>query len=262
MESHSDHAAPGQEGPAMTNRRKRALRAAFALVGALAISACGSARYPAYYTLHFEPSTQAPASERGIGTLAIKELRCPDYLCEGRIVYRPTPAEVGFYQYHRWAVSPRAMIAQYLAERVRARSLFVSVSGDESRMATDFVLSGTLERLEEVDEARQVAAVCTISAQLVDTRTGAVVWSRHGNRTGARRTARRGGCGERPGDRRAGHCRSARHRHGARARTRGSTARRSVRLRTPSLPFSTNQATALKPRVYHSAPINQKRRSV
>ena len=162
----------------MRNRRQRALRAGFALVGALAISACGSARYPAYYTLHFEPSTQARPSERGMGTLAIKELRCPDYLCEGRIVYRSTSPEVGFYQYHRWAVSPRAMIAQYFADRVRARSLFVSVSGTESRMAADFVLSGTLERLEEVDEARQVTAVCSISAQLVDTRTRAVVWSR------------------------------------------------------------------------------------
>ena len=161
----------------MTNRRERAVRAALALIGALAISACGSARYPAYYTLRFEPSTQAPASERGIGTLAIKELRCPEYLCEGRLVYRPTPAEVGFYQYHRWASSPRAMIAQYLAERVRARSLFVSVADDESRMATDFVLSGTLERLEEADDGRQVAAVCTISAQLVATRAGVVVWS-------------------------------------------------------------------------------------
>ena len=91
MESHSYDAAPGQEGTAMTNRRKRAVRAAFALIGALAISACGSARYPAYYTLHLEPSTQAQAVDRGIGTLAIKELGCPDYLCEGRIVYRPTP---------------------------------------------------------------------------------------------------------------------------------------------------------------------------
>jgi ABC-type uncharacterized transport system auxiliary subunit len=45
-------------------------------------------------------------------------------------------------------------------------------------MATDFVLTGTLERLEEIDEARQVAALSTISAQLVDTRTRAVVWSR------------------------------------------------------------------------------------
>ena len=162
----------------MTNRCEHAVRAALALIGALAISACGSARYPAYYALHFEPSAQASASERGIGTLAIKELGCPDYLCEGRIVYRPTPAEVGFYQYHRWAVSPRAMIAQYLAERARARSLFHSVSGDQSRIPTDFVLSGTVERLEEVDEGRQVAAVCSISAQVVDTRTRAVVWSR------------------------------------------------------------------------------------
>ena len=160
----------------MTNKRERAVRAALALVGALAISACGSARYPAYYTLHLEPSTQAPASTRGSGTLAIKELRCPDYLCEGRLVYRPTPAEVGFYQYHRWASSPRAMIAEYLAERVRARSLFVSVSDDESRMASDFVLTGTLERLEEVDEAGEVAAVCTISTQLGN-RAGVVVWS-------------------------------------------------------------------------------------
>ena len=161
----------------MSNRRERALRAGFALVGALAISGCASARYPAYYTLHFEPSTQARAPERSMGTLAIKELRCPDYLCEGRIVYRPTPAEVGFYQYHRWAVSPRTMIAHYLAERVRAQALFASVSDDESRVATDFVLNGTLERLEEVDDARQPAAVSSISAQLVDTRTGAVVWS-------------------------------------------------------------------------------------
>ena len=177
MESHTNDAAARQEGPAMRNRRERAMRAAFAFIGALAISACGSARYPAYYTLHLEPSTQARASERAMGTLAIKELSCPDYLCEGRIVYRATPAEVGFYQYHRWASSPRAMIAQYLAERVRVGSLFTSVSGDESRMATDFLLSGTLERLEEVDEARQVVAVSTISAQLVDTRAGVVVWS-------------------------------------------------------------------------------------
>ena len=178
MESYSYLAATRQEGPAMTNTRQRPLLAAFVLIGALALSACGSARHPAYYTLHFEPSTQAPASQRDIGTLAINELRCPDYLCDGRIVYRPTPAEVGFYQYHRWAVSPQAMIAQHLAERVRARSLFISISGDEPRTATDFVLSGTLERLEEVDEARQVAALCTISAQVVDTRTRAVVWSR------------------------------------------------------------------------------------
>jgi ABC-type uncharacterized transport system auxiliary subunit len=161
----------------MTNRPERAVRAALALIGALAIAGCGSVRYPAHYMLNFEPSVQAPEPGRSMGTLAVRELHCPDYLCEGRIVYRPTAAEVAFYQYHRWAVSPRDMIAQYLTERVRARSLFASVSDDESHVATDFVLNGTIERLEEVDEARRVAAVCALSAQLRDTRTGSVVWS-------------------------------------------------------------------------------------
>jgi len=161
----------------MINRRQRSLRAAFALIGGLAIAGCGSARYPAHYVLNFEPPAHAAAPGPSIGTLAVRELRCPDYLCEGRIAYRPTPNEVGFYQYHRWAVSPGAMIANYLAERVRARSLFVSVSGGESRTATDFVLNGTIERFEEVDDDRGVAAVCTISTQLVDSRTGSVVWS-------------------------------------------------------------------------------------
>jgi ABC-type uncharacterized transport system auxiliary subunit len=161
----------------MTIARDRARRALFACVAALAISACGSARYPAHYVLHFEPSPHAPGPVRAVGSLAIKELRCPEYLCDDRIVYRPTPAEVGFYQHHRWAVSPGAMIGEYVAERVRARSLFKSVSGVEARAATDFVLSGTLERFEEVDADAGVTALCAISAQVVDTRTQSVVWS-------------------------------------------------------------------------------------
>ena len=68
------------------------------------------------------------------------------------------------------------MIAEYLAERVRARSLFVSVSGDESRMATDFVLSGTLERLEgsrrRSPRSLRSAYLCAIGRH----RAGVVVW--------------------------------------------------------------------------------------
>ncbi len=67
VESHSDDAARGQDGTAMTNRREGALRAAFALIAALAIGGCGSARYPAHYILNFEPPAQAAAPERGMG---------------------------------------------------------------------------------------------------------------------------------------------------------------------------------------------------
>jgi ABC-type uncharacterized transport system auxiliary subunit len=177
MEPHSHFAARRQKGTAMTNRPEGALRAAFALFGALAIAGCGSVHYPAHYLLNFEPSVQAPAPSRSTGTVAVVQLGCPDYLCADRIVYRPTPAEVGFYEYHRWAANPREMIAHYLADHVRSRSLFASVADADARVATDFVLNGTIDRLEEVDEGRSVAAVCALSAQLRDTRTGAIVWS-------------------------------------------------------------------------------------
>ena len=161
----------------MINRHDGALRAVFALFGALAMGGCGSVHYPAHYLLNFEPSVQVPAPARSTGTVAVAELACPDYLCADRIVYRPTPAEVAFYEYHRWAVSPREMVARYLADRVRSRSVFASVTGADSHVATDFVLNGTIDRLEEVDDGRRVAAVCALSAQLRDTRTGSVVWT-------------------------------------------------------------------------------------
>ena len=81
------------------------------------LAGCGSVRYPANYVLNLPPPVARPASSNGaLGPLAIRELQCPEYLCEGRIVYRPTPEEVGFYEYHRWAMNPRQAITQYLVD--------------------------------------------------------------------------------------------------------------------------------------------------
>jgi ABC-type uncharacterized transport system auxiliary subunit len=149
-----------------------------AFMGALVLTGCGSVRYPTSYVLNFPPPTPRVAPSNGVlGPVAIREFRCPEYLCEGRIVYRPTPEEVGFYEYHRWAMNPRQAITQYLEDGLRAQSLFKSVAIHERGSETAYVLSGDIERLEEVDQGRDVRVVCTISAQLLDTRTRSVVWS-------------------------------------------------------------------------------------
>lgn len=148
------------------------------LMGALVLAGCGSVRYPTNYVLNLPPPVpQAPPSNGALNPVAIREFRCPEYLCEGRIVYRSSPEEVGFYEYHRWAMNPRQAITQYLEEGLRAQSLFKSVSVHERGSEAAYVLSGNIERLEEVDQGRDVTAVCTISAQLVDTRTRSVIWS-------------------------------------------------------------------------------------
>jgi ABC-type uncharacterized transport system auxiliary subunit len=104
--------------------------------------------------------------------VAVREFACPQYLCEGRIVYRSSAEGVGFYEFHRWAVSPRQV-----TDALRAQSVFKTVSLYESGSESAYVLTGTIERLEEVDEDRDVRAVCTISVQLTDTRTRSVVWN-------------------------------------------------------------------------------------
>ena len=154
------------------------------LVGAVVLAGCGSVRYPTTYVLSLPPqAAPAPDSGSALGPVAIREFRCPEYLCEGRIVYRPTVDEVGFYEYHRWAMNPRQAITQYMAEALRAQALFKSVAVHEQGSDPAYVLSGNIERLEEVDQGREVRAVCTISAQLLDARTRSVVWSQSASET-------------------------------------------------------------------------------
>jgi ABC-type uncharacterized transport system auxiliary subunit len=74
-------------------------------------------------------------------------------------------------------MNPRQAITQYFVDGVRAQSLFQSVAFHERDSEAAYILSGNIERLEEVDQGRNVRVVCTISARLLDTRTKSVVWS-------------------------------------------------------------------------------------
>jgi uncharacterized lipoprotein YmbA len=154
------------------------------ILGALVLAGCGSVRYPTTYVLNFPPpAPQTAGSNSALESVAIRELQCPEYLCEGRIVYRSSPEEVGFYEFHRWAMNPRQAITQYVVDAVRAQSLFKNVAVHERGSEATYVLSGNIERLEEVDQGRDVRVVCTIAAQLLDTRTRSVVWSHTASET-------------------------------------------------------------------------------
>jgi len=156
---------------------------AVALGGIFVLVGCG-VRYPKNYVLNFPPPTCGGSLPgRALGPLAVREFRSLDHLSEGRIVYRPSPEEVGFYEYHRWAVSPREAITQFMTETVRADSLFKSVTAYERGTEAAYVLSGKIEQLEEVDHGRDVGAVCTISAELRDVRSGQIVWSQTASAT-------------------------------------------------------------------------------
>lgn len=148
-----------------------------ATAAVVALAACGSVRYPAHYVLEVAPAPPAAApSQSALGPLVVRELGCPPYLCEGRVVYREEPHRVGFYDYHRWAIDPRAALIRVLADRIRASSLFESVTVGGSPARAAYLLRGEIERFEEVDEKTSVHAICTISAEIVDMKTGRTIW--------------------------------------------------------------------------------------
>ena len=131
-----------------------------------------------YYTLEMAPATPSAVSGRQVaGTIAVSEFISPPYLRQGRIVYRQSPEEVGFYDYQRWAVDPAETITAAMIHSLRSRELFSMVKRYDGRNTQDYLLTGRLERLEELDYEGPVRVKAEISAELVNLRTGSTEWT-------------------------------------------------------------------------------------
>ncbi len=146
---------------------------------ALLMAGCGGKiRYPHYYALDI-PLAPSPAAAdaRLPATLAVRRFEALPYLRQGRIVYRPGPAEVGFYDYHRWAADPATTVTAAMIDSLRSSRLFSFVRPYDGQSRQDYLMSGRLERLEEIDSAGSVRVEAKLSAELVDLRVAATVWT-------------------------------------------------------------------------------------
>jgi len=160
------------------NMKKRRMAVCFALATLIILVGCGgAAKYPNYYTLHIQPPVDPPAQEGVRTSLAVREFRSPAYLRQGAIVYKTSPEQIGFYNYHRWAVDPREFLTNAVADHLRASGNFTQVKLYDGRSDVDYVLSGRLEDLEELDYGGGVKVEVAISAQMVNLANGATVWS-------------------------------------------------------------------------------------
>jgi ABC-type uncharacterized transport system auxiliary subunit len=137
----------------------------------------GKVKYPNYYTLNVPPPPDPPAPESVRASLAVREFRSPVYLRQGAIVYKTSPEQIGFYNYHRWAVDPRELVTNAVTERLRANGNFAQVGIYDGRRDVDYLLTGRLEKLEEVDYEGGVKVEVALSAQMTSISTGATIWA-------------------------------------------------------------------------------------
>ena len=95
-------------------------------------------------------------------SVAVREFRAPQYLRQGPIVYRPESEQIAFYDYHRWAEDPRQRVTTAIVRELK--QVFESAELYDGRTGAEFLLTGSLDHLEEVDSERSVSVEVGISA--------------------------------------------------------------------------------------------------
>ena len=158
--------------------QKKMLSLATVCTLALFISGCGRVKYPSYYTLSIAPELKPDVSPTTrAATVAVRQFETPAYLRQGRIVYSQNPGEIGFYEYRRWAVDPGAAVTTAVVESLRSGRLFSTVAPYDGHDRSDFLMTGRLEKLDEIDYGGEVRVEAKLSAELTNLHTGSIVWT-------------------------------------------------------------------------------------
>jgi ABC-type uncharacterized transport system auxiliary subunit len=142
------------------------------------LAGCGGGKAPPtrYYKLNI-PAAPAAAGPSAPASLRVEPFQTASLLRQDRIVYLPSPVEVGFYEYHRWAEPPNDAVTKALADQLARRRVFQSVGISDGGEKTDYVLKGRIDRLQEVDYLGAVRVQVSISAELEDPAQQQTIWS-------------------------------------------------------------------------------------
>jgi ABC-type uncharacterized transport system auxiliary subunit len=146
------------------------------LLAAAGLGACGGGRHISYYTVELPPPPQPSTSLYPV-TLLIGRIGAPEILQDDPIAYRSGPNEIGTYDYHHWVEPPVRMLKVILIRQLRASGKYQSVAEIGSSAQGEFVLQGRLYDFEEVD-AGGTTALVTMEFELLDRKTGKIVWTR------------------------------------------------------------------------------------
>ena len=146
----------------------------------LSLVGCGKVPPSHYYTLESSLPAPPPATTTGV-EIAVTRFRASQGLSQDRLMYRPSPHRVDFYEYHRWVDTPPDLVTQNLISHLRRSGMFRAVTDTRGASRADYVLRGRIEHLEEVDSAGSVSARVGLHVELVEVKTRARVWTGQGS---------------------------------------------------------------------------------
>jgi uncharacterized lipoprotein YmbA len=141
----------------------------------LVVVGCGGSPPPQthYYQL---AAPTGGAGARGATTLIVEPLATDAGYDDERIVYRPSPVRLAYYDYHRWSAPPGELVAGYLERALERGGRFRVVRAPTSDASA--ILTGRVVAIEEVDESpTRWLGRLVIELVLTDVATGTALWS-------------------------------------------------------------------------------------
>jgi len=142
---------------------------------AVLLAACGgSAPQVRYYQL----AVQTPVTpSTGDKVLVVEALSSDAAYDDERIVYRHSPYQLDYYNYHRWSATPGALVGGYLEQALGRSGDFKAVVREQVSDAS-LVLGGRITALEEVDnDPKHWVGRIALELTLTDPKTGEIVWT-------------------------------------------------------------------------------------
>ncbi len=144
------------------------------LAAAFAAASCSLPRIH-YYTMeipHASPGTD-PVIARHI---TIQRFQSESVLRDDRILYRVSPSEIGFYEYHRWTDAPADLVTDYFTHRLKDSGTYSGVSTYKNGSKSDYILQGRVNHFEEVDRGKEVLASVALELELLEAKTRVSIW--------------------------------------------------------------------------------------
>lgn len=149
---------------------------------ALCLSSCffGKTVETRYYLLDYVPSPPPERVQHGPFplTLRLREPTIAEAYRRSQIVYRESSYQMLFYSYHLWAVDPERMVGDLLFKHLSAARLFDNVTRTVESHQPDYQLTCDIQSIEEFDGTQVWYAHLAIEYQLVEQKSGQVVWKK------------------------------------------------------------------------------------
>jgi ABC-type uncharacterized transport system auxiliary subunit len=111
---------------------------------------------------------------RGDLVIALEPFETDSGYDDERMVYRATPYRLDYYHYHRWSAAPGVLVGKFFEKALERSGRFRAVVRD----GVPLVVRGRVVAIEEVDQSKsRWLGRIVLELSLVDTRTGAMLWT-------------------------------------------------------------------------------------